>query len=393
SPRSRRSSSPAIPCSRSSSRARKTSCGASSSGSSAVHDSRYGGYVGLGRISSPLVLAWATALVGVVAVVSALTPEMANRIELVRSLLSQSVPGIARTLTLAFGLGLLWLARGLARRKRRAWQLAVVLVVATAIAHLAKGLDVEEAVGSLLVVGALLYARREFVAPGDPNAIQPLVQLALELAVLVPIAVLHLHGTVAYSDRVDDVVLLVIGALALRALAIWLRPVAERVRHVPAERRRAEALVHEHGSDSLAYFALRRDKSTFFSASGRSFLAYRVIGGTALVAGDPIGDPTERRELMEEFRRVAHAKGWRGAVAGASGDSLADYVTLGFKSLYLGDEAFVVPARFSLDGRPIRKVRQSVSRLEKAGFRFEIARPDEIGVELRHELRCVSEEW
>src|SRR5581483_3842404 len=86
-------------------------------------------------------------------------------------------------------------------------------------------------------------------------------------------------------------------------------------------------------------------------------------------------------------------KGWRVAVAGALADTLRDYVELGFKSLYLGDEAFVVPSRFSLDGRPIRKVRQSVTRLEKAGYGFEIARPDEIGVELRHELRCVSEEW
>ena len=51
----------------------------------------------------------------------------------------------------------------------------------------------------------------------------------------------------------------------------------------------------EHGADSLAYFALRRDKSYFFSPSGSSFLAYRVIGGTALVAGDPIGEPRRAR--------------------------------------------------------------------------------------------------
>jgi lysyl-tRNA synthetase class 2 len=345
------------------------------------------------RLTSPLLLAWATAAVGVVAVVSAATPEMADRSRVVRGLLSQSVPSVARTLTLAFGLGLLWLARGLARRKRRAWQLAVVLVVATAITHLVKGLDFEEAAGSVLLVGALLYARREFVAPGDPEAIRPLLQVALALAVVVPISALHVFGTAAYSDRVDDAILIVIGALALRALAIWLRPVAERARNVPADRRRAEKLVREHGSDSLAYFALRRDKTTFFSASGRSFLAYRVIGGTAIVAGDPIGDPRERGELVGEFRRVAHTKGWRVAIAGAAGEALPDYAALGFKSLYLGDEAFVDPQRFSLEGRPIRKVRQSVSRLQKAGYRFEMARPDEIGDELRRELRSVSEEW
>jgi lysylphosphatidylglycerol synthetase-like protein (DUF2156 family) len=339
------------------------------------------------------VLAWATALVGVIAIASAATPEFADRSRIVASLLSNSVPAAARTLTLAFGVGLLWLARGLARRKHRAWQLAVALVIATALGHLAKGLDVEEAVGSLIVLAGLLAARREFVAPGDPASVGPLLQVLLALAVVVPIAVLHVDGAVAYSDRVDDVVLIVIGALALRALVLWLRPFAERARQLPDDRRRAERLVREHGTDSLAYFSLRQDRSLFFSPSGGSFLAYRVIGATAIVGGDPVGDPAERHELVAEFRRVAHAKGWRVAIAGASVEALRDYAELGFKSLYLGDEAYVEPERFSLEGRPIRKVRQSVTRLERAGYRCELYQPDEIPEELRCELRSVSAEW
>src|SRR6185295_1182918 len=144
---------------------------------------------------------------------------------------------------------------------------------------------------------------------------------------------------------------------------------------VDGERERAAELVQAHGSDSLAYFALRRDKSYFFSPSGRSFLAYRVVGGTALVAGDPIGDVAELRELVREFVRVSHAKGWRVAVAGAATEALEDYAVLGFKSMYLGDEAVIRPATFSLDGRAIRKVRQSVSRLEKCGYRVEVLSP------------------
>lgn len=344
-------------------------------------------------LGSPTLLAWATAFIGLVAVVSAVTPEIAARSDIVRGVLPQGVPDAARTLTLAFGLGLLWLARGLARRKRRAWQLAVALVVAAAVTHLAKGLDFEEAAGSLLLLVALWRARREFVAPGDPQSVRPFLQVLLGLTVVVPISVLHFYGTVAYSDRVDDALGIVIGTLALRALVLWLRPFAERARHVPADRRRAEKLVREHGRDSLAYFALRHDKSTFFSASGKSFLAYRVVAGTALVAGDPIGEPAERKDLVGEFRRVAHAKGWRVAIAGASAEVLRDYAELGFKAVYLGDEAYVEPDRFSLEGRHIRKVRQSVSRLEKAGHRFQALHPDEIGEELRDELRAVSEEW
>jgi lysyl-tRNA synthetase, class II len=45
---------------------------------------------------------------------------------------------------------------------------------------------------------------------------------------------------------------------------------------------------------------------------------------------------------------------------------------LGLRSLYLGDEAVIDLQRFSLEGRPIRKVRQSVTRLRKAGFASEL---------------------
>src|SRR4029079_17998123 len=122
-------------------------------------------------------------------------------------------------------------------------------------------------------------------------------------------------------------------------------------------------------------------------------LAFRFVAGPGIVAGDPIGDVSERRELLAEFRRVAHAKAWRVAIAGAATEALPDYAELGFKSIYLGDEAYVDPARFSLDGRPIRKVRQSVTRLAKAGYRVRLVAPADVGPALRAELRAVSEEW
>jgi lysyl-tRNA synthetase, class II len=47
---------------------------------------------------------------------------------------------------------------------------------------------------------------------------------------------------------------------------------------------------------------------------------------------------------------------------------LPAYRELGLRSIYLGDEAVIETASFSLEGRAIRKVRQSVTRLRKAGY-------------------------
>src|ERR671931_1764624 len=112
------------------------------------------------RIRGEVVLAVAAAAVGLVGIVSALTPEFADRSDFVRGVLPPGVPGAARVLALAFGLGLVWLSRLLARRRRRAWHLAVALVIGISLAHLAKGLDVEEATLGLFLLVALIRFRR-----------------------------------------------------------------------------------------------------------------------------------------------------------------------------------------------------------------------------------------
>ena len=50
-------------------------------------------------------------------------------------------------------------------------------------------------------------------------------------------------------------------------------------------------------------------------------------------------------------------------------------------------------SEFSLEGRAIRKVRQSVSRLRKAGYSFRIVAADDVGPELEAELEDVSAAW
>jgi lysyl-tRNA synthetase class 2 len=338
-------------------------------------------------------LGWAAAAVGIIGIVSALTPELANRSELVAGLLPPGTPRVARIAALAFGLALVWLSRSLARRRRRAWQLAVAFVLGIAIAHLAKGLDVEEATVSVLLLAALLRYRSRFDIPGDPASVRPLLgTLSLLAGVGAAVLVTESRGWLL-PERVEELLGAAGFVLAFRALYLWLRPLRARVRQSQEERRAAETLVEAYGRDSLAFFTLRRDKSYVFSPSRRAFLAYRVVAGTALVSGDPVGDPEEVDTLLEEFRRSVHARGWRLAVLGASGDELDRYRRLGMRAIKIGDEAVIRPERFSLEGRPIRKVRQSVSRLTKAGYRLRVVAVAEADPQLRAQLDDVSAAW
>ena len=336
-------------------------------------------------------LSGGVAFVGFIGICSALTPSLANRLDLVEGVLPPGFPAAARLLTLAFGVALVWLSRLLARRRRRAWQLAVALVIGIALTHLAKGLDSEEAAVSLLLLLALVHWRGRFDVPGD-RAFRPLLGLVMALVSFAGLfAALELHRLSAPED-LEDVVGVVAFLLAVQALHLWLRPFSEHVRRTVAEQARARRLVISHGRDSLAYFALRRDKTYFFASSGRAFLAYRVVAGSALVSGDPVGEESEFPSLLADFRRLAQANGWRVAILAASGELVPLYRRVGLRVIKLGDEAVIHPTGFSLEGRKIRKVRQSVHRLDKAGYRVRVLGAGALDAGLRHAITSLAAE-
>ena len=110
------------------------------------------------------------------------------------------------------------------------------------------------------------------------------------------------------SDATRELVAaLTVSTVLVLAWLAWalLRPPQGRATSTEGDWREAKRLVQEAGSDSLAYFALRRDKEYFFDERHTAFLAYRAVAGIALVSGDPVGDPSRRRACSPTSPRTA----------------------------------------------------------------------------------------
>jgi lysyl-tRNA synthetase class 2 len=333
------------------------------------------------------------AAVGVMGIISAATPGMADRHRVIRGALPPGWPDGARVLTMACAIGLIFLARSLAKRRHRAWQLAIVIVLASAAAHLAKGLDWEEAATSLVLLVALVRWQNRFNVPSDPASVRLGFGLGAALTAIVAVVLAVEIPGHDLPNRAADALTASGVVLGFAALFFWLRPFGQAVAQSVGERRVARTLVEEYGTDSLSFFALRRDKNYLFSPSRKAFLAYRVVAGTALMSGDPVGEDSEIDDLLAEMQRTARSHGWRLAVVGASEYNLPRYRALGLKPIPMGEEAVLRPDEFSLEGRAIRKVRQSVTRLQKAGYTFRVVAADDVSPELEEELAGVAEEW
>jgi lysyl-tRNA synthetase, class II len=320
---------------------------------------------------------------------------------------------------------LLFISLQIARGKRGAWWIALVLLTASAVAHLLKGPDPIAIAVDLAAAGALLATRRRFTAaPERRTAISAVRFAALYLLAVVVFGcvsllvernhlspdlslggalettfkgLVGLDGPYTYEsdlfNRFFGDALLALGILGA-AILLWLifRPFVLRDGPSLAERDRARELVHDWGDDTLAYFALRRDKYYFFSADGRAMIAFAYVRGYALVSGDPIGDPAAIPSLLDEFLAECRRRGWRVAFL-AVRESQADlYESRGFDTVYMGDEAIIHCRDFSLRAKGMKAVRSAVSRVER-DHSFELIRESAADRRLVDHLNRISERW
>jgi lysylphosphatidylglycerol synthetase-like protein (DUF2156 family) len=187
--------------------------------------------------------------------------------------------------------------------------------------------------------------------------------------------------------------LLMLGIAGVVGLAFLLfRPLRARRPHTESDWDQARRLVHQYGADTLAYFALRDDKSFFFSSDGEALIAYTYLGGFALVSGDPIGAETSIDRALDEFMDFCAQRSWRVAFLAARSSEMPRYAARGLRSFYLGDEAIVDCSTFGLEGSAMKGVRAAVRRVERS-YRFEVFRESQAPAKLVGQLNAISQQW
>ncbi len=376
---------------------------------------------------SPVWVSRIVFVVGLVSLLSAYLPGIAVRTRLIDEVVPAAFPAAATTGGAAIGVVLILLSRGLRRGKARAWTVALLLTsLATAI-HVLRGLQAEQAFLCVLLIVLLLASRKNFTARPDPRSLRkvlgivvvgPLIGTALGwlwLAVdsdgQVPgtgsgdrlaqaaLGLLGIPGPVSFtsvrSETIVTVGLAILGAaIIVLALVNAMVPSGGPHRLTGEEDAELRALLAEWGwVDSLGYFATRDDRSIVFSPTRRSAVSYRVIGGVSFSAGDPLGHPDDWPQAIAAWLEEARSFGWAPANLGCSERGAHIYHQAGLEVLEVGDEAILRVEDFSLEGRPMRMVRQAIARAQRAGLTVSVHRVSDLSLEEKNELRARAIEW
>jgi len=357
---------------------------------------------------APRLLSVTTFLAGAMLVLSGVTPELPERLEWLRRTLPLPLIEISKLLGSVIGVLLLALANALRQRLDAGYLGTLVLLLAGAVASLAKGIDWEEA-SILTAMALLLLPCRSFFYRRSSLLGQPLAPgwwfsvAAVAVGAFVALELTHRH--VEYSDELwwhfdvgaeapralramlaAGVAFLAIGALRL------LRPAPPAPKFPNAEDLDRAQAIASKARFTTGYLALLGDKNLLFSESGDAFLMYGVSGRTWVSMGDPIGSDGEREELAWRFRELADRHGARAAFYEVSELALPIYLDLGLELRKLGEEGRVPLSDFSLEGSARKDLRQTQNRMLREGCSCEIVPASGVAA-LFDELQAISNAW
>lgn len=348
-----------------------------------------------------------TLMMGVIDIISAITPTLPERAIILRMIFPFVIRSTVRLGTALIGLFLIFLSGGLRRRKQTAWVISVVVLFTSFVFHLIKGLDIEEAVITTGLLVALVYEKNNFMAKPDmPSLVQGLKALAFAfiftffygtiglyimgrndinlfniphsflivfnsffLISPAPVFTNHLIGIFFDSIYLIGFVSIIF------AIYMIFRPVILRFETSEEDRERAEGLLRKFGRNYSAGVILLPGKYYFFNSNGKGFIAYKPVGGYAVVLADPVCSLSNVYKNAKEFANYCHLQGWLPIFAGVSKEFVGIAERLKFKSFSVGNVPMIDLQNYSLEGGEKKPLRYSINVMERLGYTFKVENP------------------
>src|SRR5690242_14701168 len=173
----------------------------------------------------PAVASLLTFLIGLSDVLAVFKPDWHQRLGKVNAVVPGTLTNVTHTSDVVIGLMLLMLARGLRRRKRRAWQAVVALLAFDIVIHFIHFSRLghitvsvfPSGIVAIVLLAALLYRHDDFYAIGAPRTRRTAVWVFAGLVVmdfaigLGYLAVGPLDGTYSVIQRLQDVLYELVG--------------------------------------------------------------------------------------------------------------------------------------------------------------------------------------
>ncbi len=364
---------------------------------------------------------------GLINIISVLTPAITHRLRMVESFLSPDTISVTNYLVFTAGLLLIVTSAFLFKGFKNAWRFALFLCIISLVGNLTKAIDYEEGIIALGVLLALWFTRKQYYVKHSVR----LQAIGIETALLILGGIIiygvtgfyfldkqHFGIDFHFSDSVKhtfyNFVLLDVKDLVPRTtfayvflntiriggtfsiglfFYAWLKPYFATVERDDNDFAQAVEIVKKMGSSPVDYFKTYDDKLLYFGRRREGLISFRTAGSFAVVLEQPVcKDRQDELLLLEEFEEFCMESGLRSAYYRVDEDSLSHFKSLGKKSLIIGQEAIIDLEQFTLEGKNKKSMRNGLNSLQKNGFKTRIYQAP-IMDGLLQKLEYVSNDW
>lgn len=247
------------------------------------------------------------------------------------------------------------------------------------------------AVLSAVYVGAGLLLAREFSpVPGLPELLADVPDRFLPLGFVLDVPPAFFpEGTAAVLvyEGVGVVFWAIAGVLIFRTFIHQ-----PHTRH-DANMERARKVVKTWGGSSLSWMTTWPGNMYWFSASGQSFVAYRVSAGVALTLGGPVGPASETAAVFEEFAGYCRGNGWTPCFYSVPQELRDRADSAGWSSVQVAQETVLPLNSVSFKGKKFQDIRTALNNASKAGIRYEWTSYASAPFSVQVQIEEISEEW
>ncbi|WP_233193451.1 DUF2156 domain-containing protein [Cryobacterium sp. Y29] len=156
---------------------------------------------------------------------------------------------------------------------------------------------------------------------------------------------------------------------------------------------RLRSLLCEHGGGSLGCMTTWTGNSLWFTSSGRTAIAYRVVNGIAITTSEPVGPRSEAVAAVAFFARMCDDNGWVPVFYSVHENWQGVFASLGWPSVQVGEETLLRPNRWSTTGKKWQDIRSSINRADRAGVRAEWTSYRSLSFAAAAQIAEISEQW
>lgn len=378
----------------------------------------------------PRIIGNLTLFIGLFIVVSNVSRKFHGPRQLIDTYFLVYLNSAAFATVLFTGVVLILLSSPLKKRKRRGWHVAISILIINMIFEFFRfHVHFTQIALSAFLLLILIIFRAEFYAKSDPSTrYAPLKTFFFASTIFTFLGILLfyfrlrdnilgdysfqdvlgtvLSGLVWQSGNIElksrllqDTLQVTLGAFGIFILLIpmwsYFRKVSSISHSSTEEKLEIKSLIKTFGDDdSLAYFATRDDKSLIWSSNRKAGIAYRVENGVMIASGDPFGEYSIWPDAIANFVAKAEEFAWSIAVLGASeigGKAWID--NAGMSAIEIGDEAIIDVKDFSLEGRSMSNLRQTLNKANRRNLHCEVKLVSQLSVREIDLIRARGKEW